>query len=63
MPVLNKVYIVNPSYNNIEYNDDLVKAIWCLGIDYFLRKIRITSLFQLLLGFKKNFDSFVNKSL
>ncbi len=31
----------------------------CHGINYFLRKITITSLSRLSLGFQKNFDSFV----
>ena len=33
------------------YNDNLFVAILCHGIDYFIKEITITSLFQLLLHF------------
>ena len=54
---------VDLGYNDTGCNDNLVKAMRCHGINYFLREITITSLFRLSLRFQKNFDSFVRESL
>ena len=43
---------VNLGYNDTGYNDSLVKAIRCHGIDYVLREITITSLFRSSLRFQ-----------
>ena len=44
--------------NDTKYNNNLFIAILYDGTDYFVKDIKITSLFQLLLRFQKNFYSF-----
>lgn len=49
-------------YNDSRYNDNLFVAILSHGIDYFVKKITITSVYRVSLRFQGNFDSFVRKS-
>lgn len=51
------------SYITLYIESILTIIIECYGIDYFVKEIIITNLFWLLLGFWKNFISFVKELL